>query len=69
MDSLNKVSAPCSIPELVRSVDADTIRLPVLRELTREVQTRSAAALRQENSHWSDTDWKQWRQHSNHNPW
>ncbi len=69
MDSLNEVSAPCSIPELVRSVDVDAIRLPVLRELTREVQTRSAAALQQENSHWSDTDWKQWRQHSNHNPW
>lgn len=58
-----------SIPDLVQSIDPNTIRLPVLRELTREIQSRSAASIREENSHWSDTNWKQWRQHSSHNPW
>lgn len=69
MSKVNTELENRSIPELVQSVDPDTIRLPVLRELAREIQSRSAAVIREENSHWSDTNWKQWRQHSSHNPW
>lgn len=60
---------PHPLVEQVRSVDADRIVLPVLRELVRDVQTKTPDQVRQESQHWSDTDWRQWRQHSSHNPW
>lgn len=53
----------------VQRVNADEIELPVLRELVKEIQTKSAEQLCQDAKYWSDTNWRQWRQHSSHNPW
>jgi hypothetical protein len=53
----------------VRNVDADKIALPVLRELVQEIQTKTPDQVRQDARYWNDTNWRQWRQHSSHNPW
>lgn len=63
------MSKPKALIEQVRQVDADQITLPVLRDLVREVQTKTPEKLGREAQCWSDSNWKQWRQHSNHNPW
>lgn len=62
-------SQPQSLVKQVQSANADGISLPVLRDLVREVQTKAPEQVQQENQHWSDGDWRQWRQHSSHNPW
>lgn len=53
----------------VRSVQPDDIELPVLRELVRDIQAKTPDEVKRDCQHWSDTNWKQWRQHSSHNPW
>ncbi len=53
----------------VQNVDANKIALPILRDLVREIQTKTPDQVKKEGQHWSDTNWKQWRQHSSHNPW
>lgn len=58
-----------SLSDFVLSVQPESIKLPVLRELVRDIQTKQPERMRQDNRYWSDTNWKQWRQHSSHNPW
>jgi len=55
--------------EQVRSADPERIVLPVLRELVRDIQTKSLDEIRRDAQYWSDDKWSQWRQHSTHNPW
>jgi hypothetical protein len=55
--------------DLVRSVQSDEIELPILRDLVRDIQTKSPDEMRQDSQYWTDTNWQQWRQHSSHNPW
>lgn len=58
-----------SLVNEVRKVNADDIALPVLRDLVREIQTKTPDQVRQDTLHWTDKNWAQWRQHSSHNPW
>ncbi len=58
-----------SLVNRVRSVQADSIELPVLRDLVKRVQNTPPEQLKSEDRMWTDTSWKQWRQHSSHNPW
>jgi len=55
--------------DLVRSVQSDNIELPILRDLVRDIQTKSPDEMRRDSQYWTDTNWRQWRQHSSHNPW
>lgn len=57
------------LADQVRSVHPDDIKLPILRELVRDIQSKSHDEIRCDNQHWSDTEWKQWREHGSHNPW
>ena len=57
------------LPEKVRLIDAEAVGLPILRELVREIQTRTADQIREKEQYWQDSNWQQWRQHTSHNPW
>lgn len=59
----------CTLVDKVRSVQADSIELPVLRDLVKRVQETPPEQLRCEDRMWTDSDWRQWRQHTSHNPW
>jgi len=63
------VKASVSLVDQVQNVNADKIDLPVLRELVRDVQSKTSDQIKKEGQLWSDGDWRQWRQHSSHNPW
>ena len=58
-----------SLTERVRKADANKIDLPVLRDLVRDIQTKSPDEIRRDAQHWSDDKFSQWKQHSSHNPW
>lgn len=58
-----------SLVTQVQSVNPDKIDLPVLRELVRDVQSKTSEQIKKEGQLWSDGNWRQWRQHSSHNPW
>ena len=58
-----------SIVEQVRRVDAETIQSAVLRNLVTEVQAKESDSADDENRAWSDTNFRQWKQHSSYNPW
>lgn len=58
-----------TLVDQVRSVQADRIELPILRDLVRRVQEMPPEQLRAKDRMWTDSDWRQWRQHSGHNPW
>lgn len=53
----------------VQSVQANTIELPVLRDLVKRVQEMPHEQRMSEDRMWTDSNWKQWKQHSSHNPW
>ena len=58
-----------SLVNEIRRVNPDGIALPVLRELVREIQMKTPEQVRRDAQYWEDSNWKQWRQHSSHNPW
>jgi hypothetical protein len=63
------MSTVSTLVDKVRSVQADNIELPVLRDLVKRVQEIPPEQLRCEDRMWTDTGWRQWRQHTSHNPW
>jgi len=58
-----------NMKEQVKMVDSAKIELPILRRLVEEVQEKTRNEIYEENRHWSDTNFRQWQQHSSHNPW
>jgi hypothetical protein len=58
-----------TIVEQVRSMDAQSIESPILRNLVSEVQSKSCDQVYDSNRAWTDTNWSQWKQHSSYNPW
>lgn len=58
-----------TLNEQVRSVDPDQIALPILRKLVRDIQTKSTDEVRRNAQFWEDGTWRQWREHTSHNPW
>lgn len=58
-----------TIVEQVRTIDSTKIELPILRKLVEEVQAKSADEIYDENRHWTDSNFSQWKQHSSYNPW
>ena len=58
-----------TLADQVRKADPSTIALPILRELVTDVKEKQVDQLRQGNQLWKDSQFRQWRQHSSHNPW
>lgn len=63
----NTIAYP--LVDQVRSIQPDNIKLPILRELVRDIQAKSPEDMRRDCRYWTDSNWRQWRQHSSHNPW
>jgi hypothetical protein len=66
---MNNTEVVHPLVDQVQSVRPENIELPILRELVRDIQTKSSDEMQRDSQCWSDSNWKQWRQHSSHNPW
>jgi hypothetical protein len=55
--------------EQVMTTNPDNVKLPILQKLIQDIQMKSPDEIQRDNKYWSDTNWKQWRQHGSHNPW
>ena len=58
-----------SLVEIVKEVDTESIQNPVLRDLVMDIQTKTRQEVVDDARNWTDDTWKQWREHSSHNPW
>lgn len=63
------MSPVTTLVDRVQKVQADSIDLPVLRNLVERVQGTSPEQLKCEDRMWTNDTWRQWKQHSSHNPW
>jgi hypothetical protein len=57
------------MPEAVKEVDANSIENPILRDMVKDIQKKSTQEIFADARNWTDENWRQWREHSSHNPW
>ncbi len=58
-----------SLLEIAKEINPNFIQNPVLRELVIDAQTKLVTQIADDSHYWSDTKFRQWREHSSHNPW